>query len=149
MKNPQHRRSIWLGSLAAILAPPICFLVPEAFRLWDRGTIGYLIGNSIIFLTVAIPVSLLAMLTLGLPYVMWLRARGLLNATLVCLGSSAIGSVVLSLLTWLLSWDHRPPGLSQLGLGAGLGLVAGVSFSLAAGLTIRSSRTRFVTPNRA
>jgi hypothetical protein len=145
MKHPQHRRSIWLGSLAAALAPRLCVLVPELFRLSDRGSIGYLLSNSVIFLTVAVSVSLVAMLCIGLPYVLWLRSRGSLNAITVCIGSVVSGVAVFSLLTGALSWDHRSPGLSQIGLGAALGLAAGVAFSLAAGLTIRSSRSPIAT----
>ena len=145
MKHPQHRRSIWLGSLAAAIAPPVCILVPEMFRLSDRGSIGYLLSNSVIFLTVAAPVSLVAMICIGLPYVLWLRSRGRLSAIAVCVGSTVIGVAVFALITWALSWDHRLPGLAQIGLGGALGLAAGVAFSLAAGLTIRSSRSPIAT----
>ena len=146
MTHPQHRRSIWLGTLAAATAPPVCVLVPEMVRLWDRGSVGYLLSNSAIFLAVAIPVSFAAMLCIGLPYVLWLRSRGWLDAIAVCAGSTVVGIAVFSLLTWALSWDHRLPTLPQIGLGAALGLAAGLAFSLAAGLTIRSSRARFAAP---
>ena len=132
-----------MGSLAAAIAPPVCLLVPEMLRLSDRGSFGYLLSNSAIFLTVAIPVSLAAMLCIGLPYALWLRSRGSLNAISICAGSMVIGVGVFSLLTWTLTWDNRLPGLLQMGLGAGQGLAAGIAFSLAAGLTIRSSRHRF------
>jgi hypothetical protein len=149
MRHPQHKRSLWLGSLAAAIAPPICILVPEMFRLSGRGSFGYLLSNSVVFLAIAIPVSLVAVICLGLPYVLWLRSRSWLDAIAICAGATVIGAAVFSLLVWGVSWDHRLPGLPHIGLGAALGLGAGISFSLATGLTMRSSRTRFVTPNRA
>ena len=135
MKPSQHKRSLWLGSLAAVVVPPLCFLVSELLKLWARESAN-LFSGSVIFLTIAIPVALLAMVFLGLPYVLWLRARGRLNAVYLCLSSTAIGCVWFWLLSSLLSLDPRSPGLLQLAWGAGLGLVAGAAFSLAAGLNV-------------
>ena len=146
MKHPQHRRSIFLGSLAAAIAPPVCLLVPEMLRLSDRGSFGYLLSNSAIFLTVAIPVSLAAMLCIGLPYALWLRSRGSLNAISICAGSMVIGVGVFSLLTWTLTWDNRLPGLLQMVLGAGQGLAAGqivfVGLAVHASSEVRRFRRR-------
>ena len=135
MKPAQHKRSLWLGSLAAVVVPPLCFLVSELFKLWDRKS-SNLFSGSVIFLTIAIPVAVLAMVFLGLPYVLWLRSRDRLNAFYVCLGSTAIGCAWFWLLSSLLSLDQRSPELLQIVWGAGLGFVAGAAFSLAAGLNV-------------
>lgn len=124
-----------------MLAPPLIFLIPELIRLTRQDPSVDLLFGSAIFLAFAVPVAFIAMLLFGLPYVLWLRFRGLLNTLSVCAGATVIGSIVFGLLSWLLTWDHRPPGMAQLALGAGLGFSAGVAFALAAGLTIRSSRT--------
>src|SRR5437879_4565929 len=128
MKATQHRRPLWLGSLLAALVPPICLTAP-----FSPFAPGYFGGVVAIF-AAAFPTALIAVLALGLPYVLWLRAHSRLNAPLVCLGASGVGAITVALLNLGLNWGHCPPGVLQLGYGAGLGLVAGVVFCLGAGI---------------
>ena len=68
----------------------------------------------------------MAMLALGLPYVLWLRSRKLLTWLPVYSGAAFLGSVV-----WAGYWQMSlspPPLLKTLAVGAILGLLVGILF---------------------
>ena len=133
MRTPQHKRPLWIGVLLASLAPWLCILVALLVDKIGDPSFTDMISTSAMIFVIAFPVSLAAMLVLGLPYVLWLRSRGALNALTICAGAVAAGAITFALSSWGMSWDHRAPGLPQLLFGAGLGLAAGVAFCLGAG----------------
>jgi hypothetical protein len=132
MTDPQHKRPIWLGVLLASLAPAIVLLSAMFFSRTGNPSLADMIrtGGTIFLFT--LPVALVVMLTLGLPYVLWLRKRGFLNSVFVCIGATAIGSIAFALLALILSWDHRIE-LAQFLYGAGFGLASGIAFCVGSG----------------
>lgn len=133
MATPQHRRPLWLGVVLSAVAVPLCFavLMLRAAPTHDdfRGIVGAFAVTSL--------VELAAILMLGLPYILWLRSRGTLNAVFVCLGATLVGALTVAILNVALNWNHRPPAVSSLAYGAGLGFFAGVVFCAGAGIWTR------------
>lgn len=137
MARSQHKRPIWMGLLLATVAPWLLLL----FALFAIGsgedTIGDLLRAALALLVVAVPVSLVSTLALGLPYVLWLRSRNSLSAITVCTGAVVIGAIGFALLSWSISWGHPPPRLPQYLYGAGFGFVAGLGFCIGTGPALR------------
>jgi hypothetical protein len=139
----QHSRPIWF----AVLVTP--WAVPLAFVLWSTLGILFTEGSSglkdwlvlFAFIAIALPVTYAAMLLLGLPYVLLLRACGVLTFPLVCIGAIFASVVVLPVFAWLTGPHIPPSGLSIL-LSAALGLLSGAVFCVAAGITFRPSGRR-------
>lgn len=129
----QHTRPLWLGLLAATLAPPLCLIGPwVAYRIaCGDDSARYLLAVNATPFIVAAAISLVTALGVGLPCVLWLRARGWLDATAACACAAVAGATALPLLAGAF---HLSPGLPVMGLGAAAGLVAGMAFSLAVGL---------------
>ena len=124
-KTPQHKRPIWAGSLLAILAPGISITVWGLLKAMPLGE-GDLFGISAVVFLFSVPVSAVAYLFFGLPYILWLRSIGRMSVLTVCLGAMAIGAVT----WWLLL------GASRFGpfiLGAGFGLVSSIGFCIGSG----------------
>lgn len=137
----QHHRPLWLGALAAAFAPALCLFALSSTLSPYRSTMDSL-HTLLFFLLVSVPVSLLALVALGLPLVLWLRAHRLLTVLSTCVASTAIGVLVFAALAWALAWDHSSPDVQQLLAGACLGLASGAAFSLGAGLPIRPGARR-------
>jgi hypothetical protein len=129
MQSSSHKRPLWIGVLLASMAQPLCMLL---FLLLSSNHTASVI-DIVLVVAVSFPISLLAMLMLGLPYVLWLRSLNRLNSLLICAGSMAIGAISIVLLRWILSWDLRPPELAQFLVGAGVGLTAGIAFCVGVG----------------
>jgi len=145
MKDPQHTRPLWLGFLAALLTPAAC-VVAYAVVLEDFSlSFTDLAKAYALFSIFAIPVSAITLLVVALPFVLLLKRTNRLSAITVCLGAIIAGSLSWALVAWFAVWNNPAPGAKEFAIGAALGLASGVVFSLAAGLTIRSSRTCFVT----
>ena len=142
MSDVQHKRSLWLGALCSTLAPPIVLLL-VALLLQSRtlSLANLLKGMGGIFF-MATPVSFLATLCLGLPLALLLRSLTAFSWASVCIGSAAIGAVSFAIFSWVISWNHQTPGLSQYVIGAVLGLVSGVAFCVGSGPNSSSKRTR-------
>jgi len=108
-------------------------------------------------LFISTPVALF----IELPLALWLRSRGKLNPIYLCVAGAFVGAFALGLYSlhsnyWpqmndqaLARWIAQQAALKALLPGGIYGLLSAIAFSVGAGLTIRSSRTRFVTPNRA
>ena len=139
----QHRRPIWF----AVLVTP--WVVPLAFALWSTLAILFTGGSISLkdwlvlfaFIALALPPAYAAMLLLGLPYVLLLRASGVLTFPLVCTGSIFSSVVALPVFAWL-TGPHIPPSGLSISLSAALGLLSGVVFCIAAGITFRPSGRR-------
>jgi hypothetical protein len=131
----QNRRPLWLGALLAATVAASCVMIPfvEALPNLDFA------GAALLF-AYSFAVALVAMLGFGLPYVFLLRARYWLSMLSVCMGAAVIGAFTVALFNWAVSWNHRGPGLIELGYGAGLGLAAGAGFCLGAGVGTRVLR---------
>lgn len=82
-----------------------------------------------------LPISYGAMLLLGVPYLLWLRSKGWLTWTFVCIGAVVLGATI-----WAGYWQLslRPPPLTRtIPVGALIGLIVGVIFSVVAKLPKR------------
>jgi hypothetical protein len=77
----------------------------------------------------AVPPTLL----FGVPYVLWLRAKNALTLINTSLGAALIGAISFAIISWLIGWGNPVPGLAQLVVGAGFGLIGGVGFWVGAG----------------
>lgn len=92
-------------------------------------------GTMLLVFLFGLPISYGAMLLVGLPYLMWLRSKGWLTWVAVCIGAAVLGSAI-----WAGYWQlsFRPPSLARtIPVGALIGLVVGVIFSLVAKLPRR------------
>ena len=133
MEPSQHKRPLWLGVLLASLALATCISVVALISQSRAPSFTQLVGGLGAVFAVAVPVSLVAMLCFGLPFVLWLRSRNALNSVYVCAGAALIGAATFALFGWWLTWDHRLPGVSLLLFGAGIGIVSGVAFCVGSG----------------
>lgn len=139
----QHRRPIWF----AMLVTP--WAVPLAFALWSTSVIPFTEDAGgfkdwpvvLAFFVFVLPVTYAIMLIFGLPYVLWLRPRGLLTFPLVCIGAVLATVIAVPAFAWLTGPHIAPSGLSIL-LSAVLGLLSGIVFCIAAGITFRPSGRR-------
>ena len=134
LKPSVHRRPLWLGAGLALLVPPACiqllaWAATLAFSWMDALAF---FGSALVF---TLPVSLAA-LALGLPYVVWLRWRGLFRLPWVCLGAAIIGAMVLLLLAGVVFDVTDELGAAAV-VGALIGLAAGLAFCQGAGIDMR------------
>jgi hypothetical protein len=139
----QHRRPIWFAVLVTPWAVPLAFLLWSIFAvLFTEGVSGLkdwpvLLG----FFVFALPVTYAAMLIIGLPYVLWLRVRGALTVPFVCIGAVLAAIAAIPVLGWL-TGPHIPPSGASILLSGALGLLSGLVFCIAAGITFRPSGRR-------
>jgi hypothetical protein len=143
MKDSQHARPLWLGFLAASLTPAACVVVYAVILEDFSVAITDLIKIYLLMSIFAFPVSAITLLIIALPLVLWLKRTKRLSAITISAGAILAGSLSLALVTWASVWNNPVPGPKEFAIGALLGLVSGIVFSIAAGLTIRSSRHRF------
>jgi hypothetical protein len=126
-------RLVLFGIVLAALAPGLCLLVYFLVAETSAGssTPDFFQGLAAL-LSASFLVSALPALLLGLPYVLWLRARNALNWLNSCLGAMVIGAITLATLSWASRWDHSAPTVASFFLGAAFGLAGGVGFCLGA-----------------
>lgn len=127
--------SIWKPALIAPLGVPLAITLAMAWEAVSNFGIPGLrdLPAAMLFVFLfGVPISYIVMLLLGLPYLMWLRSKGWLSWMSVC-----IGAAVLSSLIWSAAWGfgRQPqPLIHTIPIGALIGLVVGVIFSLVAKL---------------
>ena len=141
MPHKQHSRPIWL---ATVLSP---WVAPLAFALWYAygpfspdgpnrsiywGSFATMLPIALIFV---LPASYVATCVFGLPWVLWLRRRGLLTWLPVCAGAAVTGAFTTMLYGAVASTSALQPLFLLLGFS--LGVLCGVSYCLVAGITIR------------
>ena len=124
--------SIVLGSFLAALAPGICVVIYVFMSAENSGGAASLLGGALMVLGISFVVAAIPTLVLGVPFILWLRSRRALSWLNICLGSTAVGTLSLALLTWAATWGNPVPGPSAYLLGAGFGLVGGLAFCLGA-----------------
>ena len=139
---PQHHRPLWLGVLAATFTPALCLFALWLTPLWSDASTMDAIHTFIFFLLVSVPVALLALATLGLPLVLWLRSHHSLTVLSTCFSSTLIGVLVFAAFACAVALDHSFPSPQELLSGACLGLASGAAFCLGAGITVRPSGRR-------
>ncbi|MCR6494845.1 hypothetical protein LJB71_00325 [Thermomonas sp. S9] len=129
------KSSIWKAALIAPLGVPLSITFAVAWEaLSNFGVYGLRdlpVAMLFVFLF-GLPISYGAMLLFGLPYLLWLRSRGWLTWAFVCIGAAVLGSAI-----WVGYWQLslRPPSLARtIPVGAMIGLVVGIIFSLTAKL---------------
>ena len=125
----ENRRPILRAVLLAPIAAPLAL---TAWAAWESVSLGGVAGLSdvpiaaLFLFGFGLPISYIAMLVAGLPYVLWLRSRNLLTWVPVYTGATLLGAVVWSGY-WQLSL--RPPSLLKtLPIGAAIGLLVGIVF---------------------
>lgn len=140
MSDIQHKRSLWMGALCSTLAPPVLFFL-VALLLQPRvpSTARLLKGLGDLF-AIAIPVSLLATICLGLPLVFLLRSFKALTWRAVCFGAIVIGAASFALFSWLITGGAKTPGPFPYFFGAFFGFISGVAFCVGVGLQERDDR---------
>jgi len=130
----EHRKPIWKAVLLAPIAAPLAITV---WMAWESVSLNGVSGlrdvpiAALLLFAFGLPISYIAMLALGLPYVLWLRSRNLLTWIPVYLGATLLGAIV-----WSGYWQmsrHPPSLLHTLPVGAAIGLFVGVVFCWAAG----------------
>ncbi len=143
----QHRQPLWKAAIVAPIAAPLAITAAMA---WDSVSVSGVAGfrdvpiAALFIFVFGLPISYIAMLIFGLPYILWLRSRNWLTWIPVYTGSAVLGSAV-----WTGYWQMslRPPSVLQtLAFGAFIGLVVGVVFCWAAGCGPNNSSKRTAAP---
>ena len=132
MTHPQHSRSLVAGLVGAILAPAfgvLAYSMAAAQALPSSANDWW--GVSLLLL-IAVTFSLAGVLLLGLPYVLWLRGRFWLSWLNVIVGAAVAGTLHLTAIGWLFSWDRQLPALLDLWPGVILGALSGLGFCVGA-----------------
>lgn len=130
--------SIWKPALVAPLGAPLAITFAMAWESVSNFGIPGLrdLPAAMLFVFLfGVPISYIAMLLLGLPYLMWLRSKGWLSWMSVCIGAVVLGSAI-----WAAAWGfgRQPKPLTDtIPIGALIGLAVGVIFSLVAKLPKR------------
>jgi hypothetical protein len=133
-----HRRPLWLGLLLAPWAAPLAL----AAMAWasDRLEGGTRSGSAALevlafALALGLPLAYVATALFGLPWVVWLRARGRLVGGLVLLAAAPFGSA--AMLLGLAEFGARLGFAAQIGIGACLGLAVALAFCVLCGIPWR------------
>ena len=121
--------SIALGTILAALAPGLCLVGYGMLSSVGGEKIIDSFAFALIALGIAFFLSLIPMLVLGLPFVLWLRSRGALNWVNICVGATVIGALFTAVVYWA---SHPFPQPSTFLLGGGLGLASGLAFCVGA-----------------
>ena len=125
----ENRRPIWKAVLVAPVAAPLAI---TAWAAWESVSVSGIAGlrdvpvAALFLFAFGLPISYIAMLVLGLPYVLWLRSRNQLTWHPIYAGSALLGAAVWSGY-WQMSF-HPPSILQTLPIGAVIGLLVGVVF---------------------
>ena len=129
-----HQRPIWKAVLVAPIAAPLALTAWAAFESVSlNGVAGFcdIPIAALVLFGFGLPISYIAMVVLGLPYVLWLRSRNLLSWVPVYSGAALLGSIVWSGY-WQLSY-HPPSLIKTAPTGGAIGLLVGILFCWVAG----------------
>lgn len=122
--------AFWKAVLVAPLAVPValCIWIAATWHMDLRQADFYLAVG--VVLVVGLVCGAIAMAVLGLPYLLWLRAKDRLSWLAVCAGSTLAG-IGMAAPFW--TQVSRQSALESALIGTGAGLLVGVVFCLAAG----------------
>ncbi len=134
-----HRRPFWIGALLAPWAGPVALTLAAWLHDALAGSQTMRGSQAVEFLAFALalglPVAYTGMLAFGLPFALWLRRRGALAASLLCLAGIPAGAIVLPFGVHAL--DARIALAAQVAAGALAGGSVAFAFSLACGIRWR------------
>lgn len=125
----EHRQPVWKAALVAPVAAPLAL---TAWAAWESVSVSGIAGLSdvpiaaLFFFAFGLPISYIAMLVIGVPYVLWLRSRNLLSWLPIYSAATVLGAIV-----WSGYWQMslRPHLLLKtLPVGAVVGLLVGILF---------------------
>lgn len=141
-KYQEHRRPLWLAALIAPLALPIfASLFLTVWVVASEGTTSFsddwrvAAGVALVVLPFSYGITWL----IGVPVVLWLRRCGQLSVVSVCASSLVLGAATTLAMALLNSGTYSIAGAA---IGAGLGLIVGIAFCIAAGITTPWSKAR-------
>jgi hypothetical protein len=137
----QHRRPIWFAVLATAMSVPLILALLSTLAIRLAGSSGHFESWAALTGLVAfiLPYAYAAMLVFALPYILWLRARRELTWPHVCTGTVVASLIAVPAYSLLVAPQIQAGGAIAV-LSASLGLLSGVAFCLAAGITFRPSR---------
>ncbi len=133
--HPQHRRPLWVASLVTVFATPVVvtLLLYALDPFVDEELLnpdGDVLEEFVVMLAGGIPISAFSMCVIALPLILVLRRLGWLIVPAVLAVTALAGAA--GLLGAARGFFGTRMGLEGLSLGAGMGVVAGVVFSLVA-----------------
>ena len=123
------KRPFWLGVAVAPWAAPAALFIAGVASDGVRGASDWQFAAGI-FLSIGLPISYLAMVTLGLPYLIWLRRVRRFTWSYICAGGLGIGAVTFPLALDVVTGTSSPALAFP---GAGLGLLAALAFCAVTG----------------
>lgn len=131
--GPPRMPAFWKAVLVAPLAVPValCIWIAASWQLHLRQADFYLAAGIVV--VVGTVCGAIAMAVLGLPYLLWLRAKDRLSWLAVCAGSTLAG-IGMAAPFWI--QVSRQSALESALVGTGAGLLVGVVFCLVAGLPV-------------
>jgi hypothetical protein len=149
METTQHSRPLWVGLVACAFFVPSIMAILQMFSVES-----VIIGPVLVFLVGSV-ISGLATVFAAAPIVLVLRHVGWLNAIVLCILGTAVGAVALGWFAFsdnqypqmndqaFAQWIARQAALKAMVPGAIYGFLSAVALCVGAGITIRSSRSRF------
>jgi len=153
MTNDQHARPLWIGMIACALFPTLVIEVLFQFSAEKN----MMMVPDLLVVIIALPVSLFAVVSVALPYTLWLRRLGKLNAIRLCIAGALVGAAALAVLNFYTNYypemnDQKfmiqtalKSALASTVPGAIIGFLSSVALCVGAGITIRSSRSKNAT----
>lgn len=149
MDTSQHSRPLWIGLIACVFFVPLLMAIFQVFSS-ER----MIVGPLLVFIVGSV-ISGLATIFAAAPIVLLLRHIGWLNAIVLCVLGALVGAVALGWFAFsdsqypqmrdqsLAQWIARQAALKAMVPGALYGFLSAVALCIGAGITIRSSRSRF------
>jgi hypothetical protein len=133
---PQHSRPLWIASLVTpVAALTAWFALQLGLEFARSGSVpGVMMRLLVLLILFGGPVAFGAMFFLGLPSLLLLRSQNMLTGLNVCLAATIVTTI--AIVGFMLSMRQRP-GLELVAWALGLGVFAGATFCLAAGIPFR------------
>jgi hypothetical protein len=134
---PQHSRPLWLASLVtpfvALIAWFVVVAALDVARSGPGSEVAFRMFGAIVML--GLPPAYGAMFLVGLPLLLLMRSQRMLTGPNVCLLATIVA--VLTLITFFALIAEGWPEVELLGWSVVIGLLAGVTFCLVAGISLR------------
>lgn len=146
MDAAQHSRPLWTGLLASILFVPLLMSFLVVFSSES------IMVPPLLVLIMGVLISAPVALLVELPFALWLRRIGHLNAVYLCLAGALVGGIALGFHSlqsnyWpqmndqdLARWIAQQAALKAIVPGSIYGLLSAAAFSVGAGVKVRPGR---------